>query len=141
MTAPLPGDLRALVRGLIKEIIPQLDLLARPQRVAITNDDELAGFVRHVLGLADDPLMGALLRSGQLRFQLGSGDASAGTAASAPGTPNGQVIEIQRGVLTERIVSRAVTEGAQLVLGRKVVITPLAREQIRKASVEVVRRS
>nr|ACJ12447.1 hypothetical protein [Rhodococcus sp. T104]ACJ12453.1 hypothetical protein [Rhodococcus sp. T104] len=143
MTSAPSHGLRALVRELISEIIPQLNLLTRPQRVVITDDEQLNDFVRRVVTTLDDPVTGPLLRSGQLRFQLDTSGNGA-TAASSP-TPAAEGrasggIEIDKGVLTERIVARAITERARLVLGRTVVITPLAREQIRKSSVEVVRR-
>ncbi|ABH00605.1 hypothetical protein RHA1_ro10422 (plasmid) [Rhodococcus jostii RHA1] len=142
-SAPALG-LRALVRELISEIIPQLNLLTRPQRVVITDDEQLNGFVRRVVTTLDDPVTGPLLRSGQLCFQLdtagnGAAAVSSPTAPAAEGQATDS-IEIDKGVLTERIVARAITERARLVLGRTVVITPLAREQIRKSSVEVVRR-
>lgn len=145
MTAPHTNELRALIRDLISEMVPQLEVLTTPQPVSITDNDELTSFVRRVVDLADNPLTGPLLRSGRLTFQLDSARRRAGND-SVSGSPDqlaGEIdtIEVDRGVLSERIVARAVTAHARLLLAKGVVITPLAREQIRKNSVEVVRLS
>ncbi|WP_440712390.1 hypothetical protein [Gordonia sp. FQ] len=135
------AGLRTLVREVLRELLPAAGLDPAPRPVPIADDDQLNAFVRELLTLADDPVSGALLRSGRMRFTL------AGRAAAAPRSPGvpaqpaaAGVVEVDDGVLSERIVRQAVTDGASLVVGAAVAITPLAREAIRRSGIELVRR-
>lgn len=143
MTAPGSEELRMLIREVIGEIAPQLQALTTEVPVSISDDVELAGFVRQVVDLLDSPLMGPLVRSGSVSFRLQAGQAASDVASrSSPTTAvagDVETIEVERGVLSERIVAGAITSSARLVLGPSVVITPLAKEQIRKNSLDVVR--
>jgi hypothetical protein len=140
MSTTSEPELRALIRELIKEVLPQIDNLPPRRTVTITNDEQLNSFITQLVGMLDNPLTGPPLRSGELKFHLTTGTTEPPAPVPNPIPPTPATIEIERGVLTERIVARAVTEHAQLVLGPHVVITPLAREQIRKSSVTVVTR-
>jgi hypothetical protein len=55
----------------------------------------------------------------------------------APQPPEGSVLRIDRGAVTERAVIKAAAEGARLVLGRGAVLTPLARDKARSLGVEI----
>ncbi len=138
-TTAVSGDLRALVRELISELLPQSGLAAEPRSVAITNDGQLNGFVADLISLLDDPVTGSMVRAGHLRFRLDQ-SLHASSPPEKAGLDGHNVIQIDRGLVSERIVTRAITEQAALVLGPRVVLTPLAREQIRKSSVKVTRR-
>jgi hypothetical protein len=85
-----------------------------------------------------------------------------GAGASAPGTPyrpagpvpgaspmtgpvtalpSAPVRRIERGAVTESVVRQAAQDGVRLVLGRRAVLTPLARDLSRTLGVEVERRT
>lgn len=49
------------------------------------------------------------------------------------------VHRIESGAVTERHVAAAAGQGARLVLGRKAVLTPLARDRIRATGITVER--
>lgn len=49
------------------------------------------------------------------------------------------VHRIESGAVTERHVTAAAGQGARLVLGRKAVLTPLARDRIRATGITVER--
>lgn len=138
-TTAVSGGLRALVRELISELLPRFGLPAESRSVTVTDDTQLNSFVAELIGLLDDPITGSLVRAGHLRFSLNQ-SIRASSLPEKAGHDHGNVIEIDRGLVSERVVTRAITEQATLVLGPRVVLTPLAREQIRKSSVKVTRR-
>ncbi|XTP38405.1 hypothetical protein ACORG1_33650 (plasmid) [Mycobacterium sp. TJFP1] len=133
-------ELRVLVRELIGEVLAQLDPPSHPRSVTITDDDELNDFVRQIVVVLDDPITGPLLRTGQICYHLQTTTVAATSSPALVEASSAPPIEITRGALTERIVADAVNNQATLVLGPGVVITPLARERIRKSSIEIVRR-
>lgn len=139
MTTAVSGDLRALVRELISELLPRFGLPAESRSVAITDDGQLNSFVAELTGLLDDPVTGPMVRAGHLRFRLDQ-SIHVSSPPEKVGLDHHNVIQIDRGLVSERVVTRAITEQATLVLGPRVVLTPLAREQIRKSSVKVTRR-
>ena len=138
MMSPTSADIRSLIREVISEVLPQLGVPIQPHPVIITNDQQLNDFVERVTTMLDDPITGPMLRAGRLRFRLDETTTPPATPSHIPDNST-NVITIEKGVLTERTVARAITEGAELALGRTVVITPLARERLRKSAITVVR--
>jgi hypothetical protein len=133
---PAPGELRQLVRDILRELVPGTGLPAGGTRgtgcavrpVRLTTDAELQAFVAEVLRLADDPRQRADLETGRLRFTLG--DHPAGAASAQPR-------KIEKGAVTERAVLAAAKAGERLVLGPRAVLTPLARDKARALGVRV----
>jgi hypothetical protein len=99
---------------------------AGAEAVSITNDEELAAFVRHLLALCENPRDHAAIRSGQHRFVL-QGSGPAGKA----------VKRIDKGAVSERIVREAAATGSRLVLGPKAVLTPMGRDAARSLGVTI----
>ncbi len=103
--------------------------------MSVRTDQELAAFVTRLLRLAEDPRRRDDVRTGRLRFRLAPGGAAlAGPAGSAR-----PVRRIDKGAVTEAVVRDAARAGARLVLGRRAVLTPLARDRARAAGVEIER--
>jgi hypothetical protein len=98
------------------------------ETVSLRTDAELAGFVTRLLHLFENPRRRADLRAGRLRFRLAAGGV-AGSARPAH--------RIEQGAVTEAAVRAAARDGARLVLGRRAVLTPLARDRARAAGVEI----
>ena len=98
--------------------------------VSIRTDADLAGFVLHLLHLFENPKHRDALRSGRLRFRL--------AAAAVPGSAQPSH-RVEQGAVTEAIVAACARAGARLVLGRRAVLTPLARDRARAAGVEIVK--
>jgi len=97
------------------------------QTVRLSTDEELHAFVLRVLRLADNPQRRRDILGGRLRFTLG---------AVGPARP-AVVQRVDKGAVTERAVSAAAAAGARLVLGRRAVLTPLARDKARALGVHV----
>lgn len=98
--------------------------------VSLRNDADLGSFVMHLLHLFENPKHRDALRTGRLRFRLA---APAGGGAAQPSH------RIEKGAVTEAMVAASARDGARLVLGRRAVLTPLARDRARAAGVEIVK--
>jgi hypothetical protein len=100
------------------------------ETVSLRTDADLSAFVRRLLHLFENPKHRDELRSGRLRFQL--------APAAVPGSAQ-PAHRVDKGAVTEAMVSQAAKAGARLVLGRRAVLTPLARDRARAAGVEIER--
>jgi hypothetical protein len=105
---------------------------ATVERVDLRSDADLDAFVRSLVHRFENPRDRMAIRSGRLRFRLGA-TAATGVGAAAAGA----VIRVERGAVTERAVREAAAEGARLVLARRAVLTPMARDRARSLGVEI----
>jgi hypothetical protein len=121
--------LRALVREVIRDVLPHG--LAVTETVNLSTDEDLAAFVIRLLDA--EPGEREELRSGRKRFMLA---APRPTPAAGGGETTG-VRRIERGAVTEAVVSAAARDGQRLVLGRGAVLTPLARDRARASGVQI----
>jgi hypothetical protein len=138
-------ELRALMREVIRDILP--NGLPVTETVNLSTDEDLAAFVARLIDL--DPEQREQLRSGQKRFRLRTSPPvpSAPEALDAPIAPKtppvsnapaaSAVRRIERGAVTEAVVSQAARAGERLVLGRAAVLTALARDRARASGVEI----
>jgi hypothetical protein len=142
-------ELRALVREVIRDVLPQG--LAVTETVNLSTDEDLAVFVQRLLDL--DPAQRKELRSGRKRFRMaspqarsvpagagqsGAGQSSAGQSNGAERAgPSAPVRHIERGAVTEAVIAAAARAGERLVLGRGAVLTPLARDRARASGVRI----
>ena len=143
--------IRAMVRQVLRDAIPETVRAriasevgkaaatpaedagnARTEEVTLATDADVAAFVRRILKLARDPKQREAMESGRLAFRLKSATAS-GPARRSGGE------RIEKGLLTERAVAAAARAGKRLVVGRRVVLTPLARDKARQLGVEIER--
>jgi hypothetical protein len=146
-------EIRQLVREALRELAPVAKaraeasggtLLARlrsalidPRRpnveVRIDNAGDLTAFSRDLLQAPEDVRIGIL--SGNIGLCLARGTGT-GTAAPAQQTnPH----RIAKGVVTEVMVSEIGKTSSRLVIGKGVVVTPLARDRAREVKLEIVR--
>jgi hypothetical protein len=109
---------------------PVSDHAQSVETVSLRTDADLSAFVRRLLHLFENPKHRDALRSGRLRFQL--------APVAAPGSAQ-PARRVDKGAVTEAMVAEAAKAGARLVLGRRAVLTPLARDRARAAGVEIER--
>ena len=107
------------------------DGVGEVETVSVRTDRELAAFVTRLLHLVENPRRRDDLRTGRLRFRLAPGGAAGAAGSARP------VHRIDKGAVTEATVRDAARAGARLVLGRRAVLTPLARDRARAAGVEI----
>jgi hypothetical protein len=139
------GELRALVRELIRDVLP--DGLPVIETVNLSTDEDMAAFVERLLDL--DPEQRGELRSGRKRFRLAAAQVPAAPAAPIAPVPAGPVPRteragesspvrrIERGAVTEAMINQAARQGERLLLGRGAVLTPLARDRARASGVPI----
>ena len=130
-------ELRALVREVIRDLLP--NGLPVTETVSLSTDEDLAAFAKRLLDL--DPDQRAEVRSGRKRFRLATVQSPAVTTAPVPGAERAggstPVRRVERGAVTEAMVSQAARAGERLVLGRGAVLTPLARDRARVSGVPI----
>ena len=95
--------------------------------VSITTDAELAAFVRRVIEQRE------AIQAGRLKFRLKRARKSTEPA------PQGGSERVDKGIVTEKKVMAAARAGKRLVVGKGVVLTPLARDKARQLGVEIER--
>jgi hypothetical protein len=117
---------------------------AAARHVRLATDEDLREFVLTVVRLADNPARRRDLLTGRLRFTLtgspGGHASPPGGHASPPGGHAGaETFRIEAGAVTERAVQAAAKAGERLVLGRRAVLTPLARDRALTLGVPIER--
>jgi hypothetical protein len=111
---------------------------ARVEAVRLDSDADLQRFVAGLLTRVENPSELEALRVGRLRFALRrTPDPS--TLAEAGAQLPAQAMRVDKGAVTERIVREAAAAGARLVLARRAVLTPLARDRARALHVAIER--
>jgi hypothetical protein len=136
-TAPAPVAVPAspavpagVARVAGSEHVTAPQLRERTEAVRITDDVDLDRFARLLLTLFENPKNRQDLKAGRLRFRLEGGS----RAAEPTDRPTERV---DTGAVTERQVKAAADAGRRLVLGRRAVMTPLARERARALGVPI----
>jgi len=104
---------------------------AKVEEVAVATDAELNVFARRLLAL--EPKQREAVQSGRLKFRLKRSRSSAETE------PTRGSERIDEGIVTEKKVMAAAKAGKKLVVGKGVVLTPLARDKARQLGVEIER--
>jgi hypothetical protein len=146
-------ELRAAVRAVLRDVLPagtSQAPAASDGPVAIRDDADLAAFVRRVAVLCEDTAQRAELQAGRHRFRLVT------TAGGLDGLDHrnahlvggldkldhrDSVMRVERGAVTERAVKAAAADGKRLVVGRRAVLTPLARDKARSLGVVIEKES
>ena len=158
-------EFRGVVRSMIRELLPeiaklkthgtpaaagtanalgdQISALARRQgggtvKVRIANDEDLRSFAA-VLITCPDPVAQAAVLEGKVKLEL-IGETATATQPHSGTTTQGTTVEIAEGVVSETRVGELAKQGATLVLGRKAVLTPLARDKARTSRLRVIRK-
>jgi hypothetical protein len=106
--------------------------------VTIDSDEDLDRFVRALAARLDNPRDRRLIHTGKLRFTLRRTAAPGPRQSGAEAAPR-PAMRVEKGAVTERTVKEASAAGARLVLARRAVITPLARDQARALGVQIER--
>jgi len=145
-------EIRQLVRETLRDLLPagkvqsetaSGTLLSRlraalndPKRstveLRIDSVGDLTSFARDLLQAPED------IRVGLLSGKIGLGLASQGVAQPAP-APRHAPHQIEKGVVTEIMVAEIGKTSDRLIIGKGVVVTPLARDRAREMKLDIVR--
>jgi hypothetical protein len=154
-------ELRAAVRAVLRDVLPAAATAtsagAAPSdsEVSLRTDADLAAFVRRVAVLCEDAAQRAEPQAGRHRFRLA---VTAGGLDKLDHRPDhkrdqrldhrnsgpagsGAVERVDRGAVTERAVKKAAADGKRLIVGRRAVLTPLARDKARSLGVVIEKES
>lgn len=125
--------------GLVDEMRAALSR-GKPARVpvAVGNVGDLDRFARDILRAAEDNDLRAAIVAGDIRFEPASGSAGKSKTGGEPQAKR-EAGGFDSGVLSETKVVELARTGRSILIGRKVVVTPLAREKARQLKVELVR--
>ena len=142
--SPADSDLlRQMVRQVLREIVPETmaalpSVPAAMETVSIASDADLASFAMRVATASDAER--ASIAAGTRVFHLAIRPSAPGSSAAPTAAGSGAaVVHIESGPVTERHVRSAASSQSRIVLGRKAVLTPLARDRARAAGVEITR--
>ena len=147
-------EIRQLVREALRDLLPAgkarpetassthlsrlRAALADPRRsiveVRIDSSGDLTAFSRDLLQAPEDVRIGLL--SGKIGFSLAPRAEGAAPAIPAPQRASHQVA---KGVVTEIMVAEIGKTSDRLIIGKGVVVTPLARDRAREVKLEIVR--
>jgi hypothetical protein len=108
------------------------DEKSRTETVRLADDRDLDGFVRKLLRLFENPKTRADLKAGRLSFRLAGSSGSGPTATATH--------RIDSGAVTERHIADIASNsapGGTLILGRRAILTPLAREKARTLGISI----
>lgn len=132
-------EIRSIIRTIISDVLATCATEEEVRQVSIADDAELASFVAEVIAMSRDPIAGHRMRSGALRFSLREAHTVSANPVLAPvsSAAPAPVMRVERGAVTERLVAQAAADGALIEMGPRAVLTPLGREQARRAGVEV----
>ncbi|MCB1471568.1 MAG: hypothetical protein H6878_09790 [Rhodobiaceae bacterium] len=148
------AELRAMVRDVLREALAgraggagqaaRKPATAAPARsatetVAIASDADLAGFVRRLVALMDNPASAAALRSGQLKFTLAASHKPAAQAATPAAVAPAGASVVLDGTVTEAKINKCAGAGS-VMLAPDAVITPLARDRARALGLKIERK-
>lgn len=146
-------ELRAAVRAVLRDVLPVGTATAASGgarsfdgEVSLRTDADLAAFVRRVAALCEDSAQRAELQAGRHRFRLvrpaGGVDGLDGLdGLDSERGDRRDTHRVDRGAVTERAVKQAATEGKRLIVGRRAVLTPLARDKARTLGVVIEKES
>jgi hypothetical protein len=147
-------EIRQLVREALRDLLPGAKApseavsgtllsrlraaLADPKgstvEVRVGSAGDLTAFVRDLLQAPEDVRVGIL--SGKIGLSLAPRGQIAAPAAQAP---QHAAQQIAKGVVTEIMVAEIGKTHGRLVIGKGVVVTPLARDRAREMKLEIVR--
>ena len=114
---------------------------ARTEEISIRSDAELAAFVQRLLRLFADPGAREAVRAGRHAFHLAAAAPQSGAPrrAAPPKPAVGESERFEQAVLCETKVIGLARAGRRIVLGKRVVVTPLAWDKARQLGVKLER--
>jgi hypothetical protein len=143
-------SVRAIIREVLAEELqrfkagPATGRAPRPQvreeRVSIATDADLAAFVARLLDLTRDGQARREIEEQRHVFRLAAGPAP-GERAASPARPLVHTARIDTGMVSERQIDALPPGTSQLVIGKLVRLTPLARDRARARGITLERAS
>jgi hypothetical protein len=143
----VPNELlRSVIREVLQDVVAAEVATAAPrggvdrgETVVISTQADLDRTIARVLADASNPSRRRAIEMGRTRFVLEPSAQPTTRPISTTTTASAGTERIMRGAVTERHVIAAARAGTVIVIGERVVITPLAKERARATGVEIRR--
>ena len=142
------SELRSLVRQLLLEELTKVGAInqtkSNQEVVSIGSDVELRNFILRILELAEDSTNIAKLRSGEISFLLSNGSdhpmasKNAGDKYDDAQTPE---VQFSAGLVTEKDIVNLSNNTSSITIGKSVCFPPLAKDEIRRKGIHIVRKT
>lgn len=144
-------ELRSMIRELLAEELAAAGVRsgrsgAAPKRqireefVSIGSDADLTAFVRKILDISKDGKARAEIEAGRHVFRLQRGGAGgAQTAYAPPAVMAAAPVRFDRGLITEREITRLDDNVSIVQAGKRVRFTPLAQDEMRRRGIKIER--
>jgi hypothetical protein len=147
MSEALRQTIRELLREELHKIRQQATESGRPservteEAVAINTDQDLARFVRRILAISTDAVGRAAVESGRHVFRLEAQKRTSehGSHSASPAAAGSAVIQIDKGVITEKQAMKFPEEVGTVRISKGVQLTPLANDVIRRTGKKIER--
>jgi len=107
------------------------------EQVSISSDADLQAFVARLLEMAKDNTKWRDLEQGRLVFRLASGGHTPDWEPDAIQTS--QIVSVDQGFFSERQVDQLAGDTRRIRLGKRVKMTPLARDRLRQRGIAIER--
>ena len=143
-------SVRAIIREVLAEELQRIKTgsatgaAPRPQvreeQVSISSDADLAAFVARLLELTRDGQARREIEDQRHVFRFAAGPAP-GERAASPARPVVHAARIEKGMVSERQIDALPPGTSQLVIGKSVRLTPLARDRARARGITIERAS
>lgn len=147
-------DIRRLVREVLRDALPAIKAMpaaagglaqrirtalggGKQVEVTIAQDGDLNGFARDLIAAADDAELREAVRNGTVTFALARGTGANASVAQAK--PAQATHRVDKGLITETMVTEIGRSASRITIGKGVVVTPLGRDRARELKIEIVR--
>jgi len=131
-------EIRRLIRDILSEELGRIDIntpvQSRVENVSINNDSELQQFAFRLLDMAQHRDIRSELSSGQLTFCLMNLSPTSTTK-----NETGPAVSFEKGLVSEKDITRLKTGHQAIRVGKTVCFTPLAKDEIRRRGIIIER--
>ena len=152
----MQDEVRRMIREILQQEIAALggksgafaDTTPKPrirkEQISIRNNSDLMQFVRRILELAKDGRAVQEIKSGKWIFHLQNSEALHSSLPEpachddSVSEHSPAVVQFESGLISERQIA-GIQAGSLVKLGKKVRITPLAQDEIRRRQIHVER--
>ncbi len=139
------SDIRSLIRQiLLEELESYVDTSGHGnhiESVSIRSNGDLNAFALRVLEIAQTRELKTDLRSGKIKFTLDGNKGDNNQPARPQQSTVSNTILFQKGLVTEKDISRLAGDTTSLNVGKNIFFTPLANDEIRRRGLKIERNS
>jgi hypothetical protein len=135
------SEIRTMVRQiLLEELAKHKDFSnigSQNEAVSIRNDKDLNAFALRVLDMAKKRDLKADIQSGKVKFFLTGNEKTKANADTARQSSNPDPVCFNKGLVTEKDISRLASTVCNIRAGKHVCFTPLATDEIRRKGLKI----